>query len=148
MFQSPMGGAFHALAPDSMVDKPAMLIPAKLIPENAPPIKSMKPLPVNVVGIFPASHSEKPLMEVVVVNKCKNAFAEAKIKINSYPDPIKHERTVHKNCSYRQRCPTNGRIHFRMTPKDPGRPPFVVRCPEPTPARHHYPTTIVKRDVS
>lgn len=126
-----MGGAFHAIAPYSIVDKPAMLIPAKLISDNAPAIEPMQPFPIDVVTPFTPSHPKEPFMEVIETDKRETGFAQAKIKIKAHPEPVKHKYPIHKNRSYRQRRPTNGGVRFRMTPKNPGRTPRIIRRPEP-----------------
>ena len=123
--------ACDTIAPDSVVYKPAVLIPAKVISDDASAIEAMQPFPTNVVTPFMPSHPEEPIMEMIVADKYKTGFAQAKIKINAHPDSVKHKHPIHKNRSHRQRRPTDGRVPFRLAPENPGRTPRIIRRPEP-----------------
>jgi hypothetical protein len=125
MFHSTMCGAFHSVAPYSVVDKPAVLIPVKFISDNAPSIEIMKAFSTNMSAKFMASHPEESIVEVIVIHKGENAFAQTKLKVSTHPETVKHEKPPirHENRSQRQRRPPNGGVLFPMTPKDPGGAP-------------------------
>ena len=52
MRQPSMGDLFHPVTSDAIVDKPAVFIPAKLIPDHAAAIKTVQPFPLNVPTPF------------------------------------------------------------------------------------------------
>src|SRR5208283_560134 len=131
MCHSSMGGAFHAFTPYSIIDKPTVLIPAKVISDDAPAIEARQPFPTDVVTPFMPSHPKEPFMEMIVTDKYKTGFAQAKVKINAHPDSIKHKRPIHKNCSHWQWRPTNRCVPFRMAPKNPSWAPCIIWCPQP-----------------
>ena len=68
MCQSATGNVLDAFAPYAMINKSAVLIPMKLIPNNAPVVEFVKPVSVNVPGVFPAAHSEKAFVEMIITS--------------------------------------------------------------------------------
>src|ERR1035441_862547 len=77
--------AFHTLAPDSVIDQPAMFIMLELISDNASMIELMHPLPrdhpmIHVPG--PKQPVGEHLMKVVVANEHEAVCAQAEIETN------------------------------------------------------------------
>ena len=80
---SHLRNAIEALAAYSVVHKPAVLILVKIISDNAPSIKFMHPFARHGETIWMPPHQEKPFMEMIVTDKYKTAFAQAKIEIHA-----------------------------------------------------------------
>ena len=75
VLHSSVGDLFHPGVPYSLIDEAAMLVSAKLISNDASPIKVMESIPMDVPGVLPAAHPEKAFVEVVVTNEDKHAFS-------------------------------------------------------------------------
>jgi len=143
------GGVFDARATQTFVDEPAMLVAVKLIPQDAPAVKSMDLFSMHVKGIFVAAEAKVMVVKVIMTDKYEKVLSQPKIKPDLHHGaPVESPTTVHPDCAKRQGCPAKVTVRLSVTPAHPSRAPNQIGDPQPTVTGLSNPTAVMEGDIS
>src|SRR5580704_9537262 len=74
-----IGHPVNPVTANAFIDKPAVAVAVKIIPDDAASIVSMQSFMSNMVAVFPAAQAEVTFAEVRAVNKDEGVFTKVEV---------------------------------------------------------------------